>query len=76
MFPNLIKRHSLAVVSVGLGLGLMNIGKPALAAEDVALVSGAFRRSIPVREVAHRAEAREAIGMLGSLLEFSGQPPE
>ena len=76
MFPNLIKRHSLAVVSVGLGLGLMNIGKPALAAEDVALVSGAFRRSIPVQEFEHLAETGEAIGMLGNLLEFSGQQPE
>ena len=76
MFPNLIKRHSLAVVSVGLGLGLMNIGKPALAAEDVALVSGAFRRSIPVQEFEHLAETGEAIGMLGNLLEFSGQEPE
>ena len=74
MFPNLIKRHSLAVVSVG--LGLMNIGKPALAAEDVALVSGAFRRSIPVQEFEHLAETGEAIGMLGNLLEFSGQQPE
>ena len=76
MFPNLIKRHSLAVVSVGLGLGLMNIGKPALAAKDVALVSGAFRRSIPVQEFEHLAETGEAIGMLGNLLEFSGQQPE
>ena len=76
MFPNLIKRHSLAVVSVGLGLGLMNIGKPALAAKDVALVSGAFRRSIPVQEFEHLAETGEAIGMLGNLLEFSGQEPE
>ena len=76
MFPNLIKCHSLAVVSVGLGLGLMNIGKPALAAEDVALVSGAFRRSIPVQEFEHLAETGEAIGMLGNLLEFSGQQPE
>ena len=76
MFPNLIKRHSLAVVSVGLGIGLMNIGKPALAAEDVALVSGAFRRSIPVQEFEHLAETGEAIGMLGNLLEFSGQQPE
>ena len=76
MFPNLIKCHSLAVVSVGLGLGLMNIGKPALAAKDVALVSGAFRRSIPVQEFEHLAETGEAIGMLGNLLEFSGQQPE
>ena len=76
MFPNLIKRHSLAVVSVGLGLGLMNIGKPALAAKDVALVSGAFRRSIPVQEFEHLAETGEAIGMLGNLLEFSSQQPE
>ena len=76
MFPNLIKRHSLAVVSVGLGLGLMNIGKPALAAKDVALVSGAFRRSIPVQEFEHLAKTGEAIGMLGNLLEFSGQQPE
>ena len=49
---------------------------PSLAATDVALVSGGFRRSIPVKEFEHLADTGEAIGLLGNLLEFSKQDPE
>jgi hypothetical protein len=44
--------------------------------QDVALVSGGFRRSIPVKEFEHLADTGEAIGLLGDLLEFSKQDPE
>ena len=50
--------------------------QPLQAATDVALVSGAFRRSIPVNEFEHLAETGEAIGLLEDLLELSGQDPK
>ena len=56
-----------------------SIGCPtpeAMAAVDIALVSGGFRRSIPVKEVEHLAETGEAIGLLEDLLAISGQKPE
>ena len=36
-------------------IGLTALASPALAAKDVALVSGAFRRSIPVKDIEHLA---------------------
>ena len=57
----------------------LTIGCPtpeAMAAVDIALVSGGFRRSIPVKEVEHLAETGEAIGLLEDLLAISGQKPE
>ena len=56
-----------------------SIGCPtpeAMAAVDIALVSGGFRRSIPVKEVEHLAETGEAIGLLEDPLAISGQKPE
>ena len=59
-----------------MGLGLGALGTPALAAKDVALVSGAFRRSIPVKDIEHLANTGESVGLLKNLLDFSGQNPE
>ena len=56
-----------------------SIGCPtpeAMAAMDIALISGGFRRSIPVKQVEHLAETGEAIGLLEDLLAISGQKPE
>ena len=69
-------RRTLLALSTGLSLSLFTIGIPSLAATDVALVSGGFRRSIPVKEFEHLADTGEAIGLLGNLLEFSKQDPE
>ena len=49
--------------------------QPLHAATEVALVSGAFRRSIPVKEIEHLAETGEATGLFKDLLELSGQDP-
>ena len=68
------RRCVAAVAAMGLGLG--TLGTPAIAAEDVALVSGAFRRSIPVKDIEHLANTGEAVGLLKNLLDFSGQTPE
>ena len=59
-----------------LGLGLGPLAMPASAAEDVALVSGAFRRSIAVKDIDHLAKTGEAVGLLKTLLALSGQQPE
>ena len=69
-------RSSLMAIAAGLGIGWSSVMQPLHAATDVALVSGAFRRSIPVKEFEHLAETGEAIGLLGDLIELSGQDPE
>ena len=69
-------RRTLLAWSTGLSLSLFTVGSPSLAATDVALVSGGFRRSIPVMEFEHLANTGEAIGLLGNLLDISKQDPE
>ena len=69
-------RRTLLAWSTGLSLSLFTVGSPSLAATDVALVSGGFRRSIPVKEFEHLATTGEAIGLLGNLLDISKQNPE
>ena len=69
-------RRTLLAWSTGLSLSVLTVGSPSLAATDVALVSGGFRRSIPVKEFEHLANTGEAIGLLGNLLEISKQDPE
>ena len=69
-------RRTLLAWSTGLSLSLLTVVSPSLAATDVALVSGGFRRSIPVKEFEHLANTGEAIGLLGNLLDISKQNPE
>ena len=75
MLPKPLTRSSFLAVAAGLGLSWSFVMQPLHAATDVALVSGAFRRSIPVKEFEHLAETGEAIGLLEDLLEISGQEP-
>ena len=58
------------------GIGLTALASPALAAKDVALVSGAFRRSIPVKDIEHLANTGEARGLLEQLMVLSEQDPD
>ena len=69
-------RTSLLGMAAGVGIAWSSAMQPLQAATDVALVSGAFRRSIPVKEIKHLAETGEAIGLLGDLLELSKQDPQ
>ena len=69
-------RTSLLGMAAGVGIAWSSAMQPLQAATDVALVSGAFRRSIPVKEIEHLAETGEAIGLLGDLLELSKQDPQ
>ena len=75
MLPKPFTRSSVMAVAAGLGLSLSCVMQPLHAATEVALVSGAFRRSIPVKEIEHLAETGEATGLLEDLLELSGQDP-
>ena len=76
MLPKPFTGPSLLGVAAGLGLSWSCVMQPLQAATDVALVSGAFRRSIPVKEIEHLANTGEAIGLLGDLLELSKQEPQ
>ena len=76
MFAKFSTRSSLLAMAAGLGIAWSSAIQPLQAATDVALVSGAFRRSIPVKEFEHLAETGEAIGLLGDLLELSKQDPQ
>ena len=76
MPPKHPTRSSLLAMTAGLGISLSSVMQPTHAATDVALVSGAFRRSVPVKEFEHLAETGEAIGLLEDLLGFSRQDPK
>lgn len=70
------RRRQLLALGLICGVGLTALAHPAHAATDVALVSGAFRRSIAVKDIEHLAETGEARGLLGQLIDLSGQDPE
>lgn len=59
-----------------LGLALCFASPTAQAAENVVFVSGAFRRSIPVADLAHLAETGQARGLLADVLRLAKQDPE
>ena len=68
-------RHALATGSA-MALSLLSCFQPVHAAKDVALVSGAFIRSISVADLAYLAETGKARGLLVDLLRLSRQDPE
>ena len=69
-----------AQLAAGLGVSLAGVGgvitTPALAAKDVALVSGAFRRSLSVDDLAYLAETGKPRGLMVDILRLSNQNPE
>ena len=71
--PHRRSRHRL--LGALLGLGLLCSAPAALAAENIVLVSGAFRRSIPVADMELLANKGEAQGLLADLLRLSNQKP-
>ena len=68
-------RRRLLALGISCGISSLSLAMPAQAAVDVALVSGAFRRSIPVSDIAHLARTGESRGLLGDLLTLSDQDP-
>jgi hypothetical protein len=71
--PRLLGRHRL--LGALLGLGLLCSTPAAPAAENIVLVSGAFRRSIPVSDMELLATKGQAQGLLADLLRLSKQKP-
>ena len=67
-----LRRRVLAGV---LGLGLLTVQPAALAAQNIVLVSGAFRRSIPVADMELLATRGEARGLLADLLRLGKREP-
>lgn len=76
--PSPLRRRSRLkkrLVAAGLGVGLALASPGAQAAENLVFVSGAFRRSIPVEDLAHLAETGQARGLLGDALKLTNQKP-
>ncbi|MCS5706317.1 alpha/beta hydrolase [Synechococcus sp. FGCU-3] len=70
------KRQALLAAALGIGL----VGQPLLpasvqAADNLVFVTGAFRRSISVDDLAHLAKTGEARGLLVDVLAISRQKP-
>jgi hypothetical protein len=70
------RRHRHRLLGALLGFGLLCSAPAAPAAENIVLVSGAFRRSIPVADMELLAKKGQAQGLLADLLRFSNQNPE
>ena len=62
------------LVAAVLGVSLFG-GTPAIAAENVVFVTGAFRRSISVADFQYLAETGQARGLLSDLLAFTKMQP-
>lgn len=69
------RRNRSRLLGTLLGLGLLCTTPVASAAENIVLVSGAFRRSIPVADMELLAKKGQAQGLLADLLRFSNQNP-
>ena len=80
MHSSKTRRRRLLNLVAGLGVSLASVGgvasAPALAAKDVALVSGAFRRSLSVDDLAYLAETGKPRGLMVDILRLSNQKPE
>ncbi|NDD44413.1 MULTISPECIES: alpha/beta hydrolase [unclassified Synechococcus] len=70
------RRRAVLALTTGLGIGLSSLLAPAHAAKDVAFVSGAFRRSISVADLAYLADTGKPRGLLADILRLSRQDPE
>jgi hypothetical protein len=74
------RRRRLLALCTGVGVTLTGLGAiaspPSQAAKDVALVSGAFRRSISVADLAYLAETGKPRGLMVDILRLSNQKPE
>lgn len=73
--PKRSRRRALLSLATGLGLSISSLIVPAQAAKEVAFVSGAFRRSISVADLAYLAETGKARGLLADILKLGRQDP-
>ena len=73
--PMRSRRRALLALATGLGLSISSLIVPAQAAKEVAFVSGAFKRSISVADLAYLAETGKARGLLADILRLGRQDP-
>jgi hypothetical protein len=73
--PKRSRRRALLALATGLGLSISSLIVPAQAAKEVAFVSGAFRRSISVADLAYLAETGKARGLVADILKLGRQDP-
>lgn len=59
-------------ISLGISFNFI----PCIAANDLTLVSGGYRRSIKIKDIEHFAKTGEANGFLGNIIDFSRQNPQ
>lgn len=71
------RRQALLAAALGIGLGIQPLLPISVrAADNLVFVTGAFRRSIAVDDLAHLAQTGEARGLLVDVLAISRQRPE
>lgn len=75
LLPRRRGRRRSRLLAALFGVGLALSAPAATAADNIVLVSGAFRRSIPVADMELLASTGEARGLLADLLRFSRQQP-
>jgi hypothetical protein len=69
-------RQIILAAGAAIGLCLSSALQPALAAKDVAFVSGAFKRSISLSDIVYLADTGRARGILSDVLRFGKQDPK
>jgi hypothetical protein len=69
-------RQIILAAGAAIGLCLSSALQPALAAKDVAFVSGAFKRSISLSDIVYLADTGRARGILSDVLRFAKQDPK
>ena len=69
-------RQTILALGAAIGLSISSALQPALAAKDVALVSGAYKRSISVSDIVYLADTGKARGILSDVLRLGKQDPK
>ena len=74
--PRRSSRQTILALGAAIGLSVASALQPAHAAKDVALVSGAYKRSISVSDLVYLAETGKARGILSDVLRLGKQDPK
>jgi hypothetical protein len=74
--PRRSSRQTILALGAAIGLSVASALQPAHAAKDVALVSGAYKRSISVSDLAYLADTGKARGILSDVLRLGKQDPK
>jgi|TARA_B110000003_G_scaffold255805_1_gene272897 hypothetical protein len=76
IMPRRSRRQTILALGAAIGLSISSALQPAHAAKDVALVSGAYKRSISVSDLVYLADTGKARGILSDVLRFGKQDPQ